>query len=162
MTFTRLLYFRVFPDPGYPRSMPPYSIRLKELGLRSLLYRRIFADLVMAFKILKDALLLNTLFCSQLVTFLRWNLGPLPEPEKLDYGFKQKMKHNLASERVATHRTTPKDNIISIDKEDYLHCNKQQDDSQGEETELSSKKAQMKSSGVDPHANESDLQHKQY
>lgn len=52
-TFTRILYHRVFPDSGYPNSMPCYTQRLARLGLKSLYYRRIQLDLILAFRILK-------------------------------------------------------------------------------------------------------------
>ena len=51
--FTKLLYYRIFPDQNYPQSLPPYRIRLQELNLKSLFYRRVVADLVFAFKILR-------------------------------------------------------------------------------------------------------------
>ena len=51
--FTRLLYCRCFREADYPRSLPSYSIRLQELGLKSLYYRRVVADLMLAFKILR-------------------------------------------------------------------------------------------------------------
>ena len=52
--FTRLVYYRCFPDRGYPRSMPSYESRCKTLKLHSLAYRRVVSDLVMGFKILRS------------------------------------------------------------------------------------------------------------
>ncbi|EYC15172.1 hypothetical protein Y032_0037g3363 [Ancylostoma ceylanicum] len=51
--FTRMLYYRALPDPNYPTSLPPYSVRLRELGLKSSRYRRVVSDICTAFKILK-------------------------------------------------------------------------------------------------------------
>lgn len=58
-TFTRILYYRALPDPAYPHTLPPYHTRLSELNLKSLFYRRIQADVVLAFKILKGELRLK-------------------------------------------------------------------------------------------------------
>lgn len=52
-TFTKILMYRCFPDPGYPYTMPDYKKRLEFLKLDSLLFRRVFNDLVFAFKIVK-------------------------------------------------------------------------------------------------------------
>ena len=52
-TFTRILFYRAFPDPHYPQSLPSYQTRLQHLNLKSLYYRRIQSDLILAFKILK-------------------------------------------------------------------------------------------------------------
>ena len=58
-TFTRILYYRIFPDQNYPHSLPSYKIRLQELNMKSLFYRRIRADLILGFKILKGELRLR-------------------------------------------------------------------------------------------------------
>ncbi|KAL6743859.1 hypothetical protein Aduo_016849 [Ancylostoma duodenale] len=53
MTFTRILFYRLFPSPDYPQSLPSYKSRLQKLNMHSLFYRRVFADLILAFRILK-------------------------------------------------------------------------------------------------------------
>ncbi|EYB86138.1 hypothetical protein Y032_0285g1363 [Ancylostoma ceylanicum] len=45
--------YRCFPNDQYPQSMPSYSERLKIFKLRTLLYRRVFNDIVFCFKVLK-------------------------------------------------------------------------------------------------------------
>ncbi|EYB85109.1 hypothetical protein Y032_0304g1918 [Ancylostoma ceylanicum] len=52
-TFTRILYYKVFPNKNYPHALPGYEIRLQCFDLHTLYYRRIFADLVLAFRILR-------------------------------------------------------------------------------------------------------------
>ena len=51
--FTKLLYYRAMPDANYPLALPPYTVRLREFNLKTLFYRRVVADLVFAFKILR-------------------------------------------------------------------------------------------------------------
>ncbi|EYC03671.1 hypothetical protein Y032_0092g2553 [Ancylostoma ceylanicum] len=53
MTFTRILFYRLFPNSNYPQDLPCYMSRLQQLNLKSLFYRRVFADLVLAFRILR-------------------------------------------------------------------------------------------------------------
>ncbi|EYC16425.1 hypothetical protein Y032_0033g2652 [Ancylostoma ceylanicum] len=52
-TFTRIVFYRAFPNEGYPQAMPDYKARLQVLGLKSLIYRRAQADVIMGFKILR-------------------------------------------------------------------------------------------------------------
>ena len=52
-TFTRIVFYRIFPSKEYPRAMPDYKTRLEILKLKTLYYRRIQADVVMGFKILR-------------------------------------------------------------------------------------------------------------
>ena len=65
--FTRVIFYRCFPSSSYPRSMPQYSTRLSVLKLQPLSIRRIVADLVLAFKILRSETRLKSsrLFCFQ-------------------------------------------------------------------------------------------------
>lgn len=58
-TFSRLLYYRLYPNPNYPHSLPSYQTRLKKLKLKSLFCRRIITDLLLAFRILKGELRLR-------------------------------------------------------------------------------------------------------
>ncbi|XGW17861.1 hypothetical protein V3C99_002459 [Haemonchus contortus] len=58
-SFTRILYYRAFPSVDYPRSLPDYRTRLRVLNLKSLFQRRVEADLVLAFKLLKGELRLK-------------------------------------------------------------------------------------------------------
>lgn len=51
-TFTRLLFHRTMRYTDYLNPLPDYSRRLQIFGLKSLLYRRIFHDLVLCFRIL--------------------------------------------------------------------------------------------------------------
>ncbi|KAK6053379.1 hypothetical protein COOONC_09116 [Cooperia oncophora] len=44
-TFTRLAFYRCFPNSEYPQALPVYQDRLRALNMRSLKYRRIFSDL---------------------------------------------------------------------------------------------------------------------
>jgi len=57
--FTRVLYYRCFPCPSYPQSLPPYNERLERLGLHRLDERRFAADLVFARKIMSGESILN-------------------------------------------------------------------------------------------------------
>ena len=50
-TFTRLIYYRCFPNKSYPAALPSYNDRLKRLHLDSLELRRKAADLCMFYKI---------------------------------------------------------------------------------------------------------------
>lgn len=50
-TFTRILMYRTF-NLRYPNSPTSYSSRLQIFGLKSLLFRRVFSDLVLCFRIL--------------------------------------------------------------------------------------------------------------
>ena len=52
-TFTRILFYRLFPNCNYPRALPSYIERLQRLNMRSLFYRRVCADLVLAFQIIR-------------------------------------------------------------------------------------------------------------
>ena len=65
--FTRVVFYRCFPSPSYPRSMPQYSTRLSVLNLQPLSTRRIISDLVLAFKILRKETRLNSsrFYCFQ-------------------------------------------------------------------------------------------------
>lgn len=58
-TFTRIMMYRCNPDPNYPRSLPSYSDRLELFNLKSLLYRRVFNDIVFCFKLLRGDLKLK-------------------------------------------------------------------------------------------------------
>ncbi|KAF8353888.1 hypothetical protein PRIPAC_95511 [Pristionchus pacificus] len=51
-TFTRQLFYRCFPSPDYPLSLPSYSDRIKTLGLRALTERRVIGDLCMTHMIM--------------------------------------------------------------------------------------------------------------
>ena len=64
--FTRMVYYRSLPDPAYPRSLPSYQERLRNLGLKSLFYRRLLSDLFLGFKILRGEVRLRA---SDLWTF---------------------------------------------------------------------------------------------
>ena len=57
--FTRILFYRAFPSKQYPRLLPDYKTRLEVLGLKSLFYRRVLADLMMSFKIIKNEIKLK-------------------------------------------------------------------------------------------------------
>ena len=48
------MFFRAFPSKQYPCLLPDYKARLEVLGLKSLFYRRVFADLMMSFKIIES------------------------------------------------------------------------------------------------------------
>ena len=58
-TFTRLLFYRIFASNENPPNLPSYSARLETLGLKSLFHRRLMADLVMSFKMLKGEIRLK-------------------------------------------------------------------------------------------------------
>ncbi|EYC36122.1 hypothetical protein Y032_0930g3087 [Ancylostoma ceylanicum] len=58
--FTRILFYRAFPNKDYPRALPDYKTRLRILGLKSLFYRRVVADITLGFKILRGEVRLNT------------------------------------------------------------------------------------------------------
>ena len=58
-TFTRILFYRAFPSKQYPRLLPDYKTKLEVLGLKSLSYRRVLADLMMSFKIIKNEIKLK-------------------------------------------------------------------------------------------------------
>ncbi|KAF8371427.1 hypothetical protein PRIPAC_77856 [Pristionchus pacificus] len=45
--FTRQVFYRCFPSPDYPLSLPSYPDRLRILGLRALTERRVIGDLCM-------------------------------------------------------------------------------------------------------------------
>lgn len=51
-TFTRLVFYRTHPGSN-SSTMPSYVVRMRELGLKSLQHRRIIADLVFVFRILR-------------------------------------------------------------------------------------------------------------
>ena len=51
--FTRNVFYRCYPDPGYPATMPSADYRNQRLGLPSLKMRRDDYDLLMCFKIFK-------------------------------------------------------------------------------------------------------------
>ena len=51
--FTRILLYRCLPNPDYSHSIPSYKERQKMFKLKTLLYRRVFADLVFGFKIVR-------------------------------------------------------------------------------------------------------------
>ena len=51
-TFTRILYYRCFPSPTYPITLPSYTARLKALGLSALSERRVVSDLLLAYNIM--------------------------------------------------------------------------------------------------------------
>ncbi|KAF8356982.1 hypothetical protein PRIPAC_91977, partial [Pristionchus pacificus] len=51
-TFTRQLFYRCFPSPDYPLSLPSYSDRIKTLGLRALTERRVIGGLCMTHMIM--------------------------------------------------------------------------------------------------------------
>ena len=57
--FTRVVYYRCFPSTGYPKTLPSYSERCRKLGLQSLALRRVFSDLVLAFKIMSGRCILK-------------------------------------------------------------------------------------------------------
>ena len=57
--FTRVVYYRCFPNPNYPFELPSYQVRCKKLGLHSLAFRRVIFDLTLAFKIIKAACILK-------------------------------------------------------------------------------------------------------
>ncbi|EYC21617.1 hypothetical protein Y032_0019g3929 [Ancylostoma ceylanicum] len=52
-TFTRILFYKIFPNSNYPSALPSYQSRLKRLHLKSLYHRHVVADLVLAFRILR-------------------------------------------------------------------------------------------------------------
>lgn len=52
--WTRIVFYRVYPDSGYPQSMPPYAFRSRILGLRTLCERRAAIDLTLAFKMRRN------------------------------------------------------------------------------------------------------------
>lgn len=52
-TFTKILVYKCSPNPEHPQVIPNYKRRLSLFKLNTLFYRRIFTDLVFAFKILK-------------------------------------------------------------------------------------------------------------
>ena len=51
--FTKLLFYRCFPNPAYPRLLPSYEERLKILDLESITYRRVVHDIILAFRIFR-------------------------------------------------------------------------------------------------------------
>ncbi|EYC16215.1 hypothetical protein Y032_0034g2863 [Ancylostoma ceylanicum] len=57
-TFTRLLLYRI-NSGSVPYALPNYGDRLRILGLRTLKFRRVIADLVFCFRILRKELKLN-------------------------------------------------------------------------------------------------------
>lgn len=58
-TFTRIVYFRCFPSPSYPQSLPSYHERLVKLGLHDLNDRRKVFDLKLAYSIMQGVTILN-------------------------------------------------------------------------------------------------------
>ncbi|GMR58564.1 hypothetical protein PMAYCL1PPCAC_28759, partial [Pristionchus mayeri] len=50
--FTRQVFYRCFPSPSYPLSLPSYPDRLKLLGLRPLTERRVIGDICMTHMIM--------------------------------------------------------------------------------------------------------------
>lgn len=58
-TFTRLVFYRAFPSPTYPQSLPSYSDRLKKLDMCTLHERRTMADFSLARKIMRGETVLK-------------------------------------------------------------------------------------------------------
>ncbi|CAJ0594917.1 unnamed protein product, partial [Cylicocyclus nassatus] len=52
--FTRILFYRLFPNKEYPQALPHYKHRLSILGLKTLYHRRILADILLAHKIIRQ------------------------------------------------------------------------------------------------------------
>ncbi|EYC35298.1 hypothetical protein Y032_1083g3572 [Ancylostoma ceylanicum] len=59
-TFTRILFYRSYPNKNYPQALPNYETRMQRLGLKSLFFRRIQADIIMGFKILRGEVSLKS------------------------------------------------------------------------------------------------------
>ena len=57
--FTKQVFRRCYPDPGYPMTMPNPHYRNQRLGLQSLEERRNQYDAVLSFKIMKDLTKVN-------------------------------------------------------------------------------------------------------
>lgn len=51
--FTKIVFYRAFPNENYPQSLPSYRDRLQILGMKSLKYRRVVKDLTFCFRIIR-------------------------------------------------------------------------------------------------------------
>lgn len=114
--FTRTVYFRCFPSECKD-TVPSYKSRIKRLGLLSLECRRVIADLVLAFKIIRG---LTTLRLSHFYTFRR------------SFGRSAKIPFNLHIPKARTsqaqhsfiHRTSKQLMMLQKQYPNILMCDK--------------------------------------
>jgi hypothetical protein len=113
--FTRTVFYRCFPNECEDHVVPSYKERLSRLKLLPLETRRVIADLILAFKIIKG---LTTLSFSSFFKFRR-SFG---RRSRILYNFTQSKTRTVAFQKSFANRTARYFMILQNTDPDILNC----------------------------------------